>query len=348
MTELNDTIKTSDSTTLADSNVSTAFKLYGWEISKLPPKIIKQDNYPHSPTTPTEGAHGFTNLFTGVIKACVSSGTTDGDVTFIDTTGIVTKSKTPDKTPFWAFEANSTVSYNINTSVSENITLKLDVASQTLPKKPGTANSNFNLWINGKAFSQGTTPDNNPNWHTIEWPIDSGWLQAPPNHLKIEVLGTGIWMKSATFKSKDIPLSASYYWKAILRDEATQNKTPTYSIHIKSGVTSSQHKIDAFAIALGLNPGDNSLDSISTKLSTALTTHHSGVNTISLHKLTDKTTYTLKMKVTPEEKTLTFQVWQLHIIYECNGCTIEQAVPESDAQPYTRTFSTPLHPKKKS
>jgi len=353
MTELNDTMKASATMTLADANVSTPFKLYGWEITEFPPKILKQGGYRSSPTSPTKVAHSSTKLFpTGVIKAGVPFGTTDGGVTFVNMAGDIISGQTPDGVGYWNFPANSTISFNIITPVNETIKLQLDAASATLPNEPGTANSNFNLWINGKAFSQGTTPDTDPNWHPIEWSIDNGWLQAatPANLLKLEVLGTGLLVKSATFTSKDIPISASYYWKSYKPGMALPIKKGIYSVSVISGVTSSKSETKTFAVSLGLEVEDKmqlELDSVSAKLSTTFTTTDSKTHTISLSEQTEES-YSLQIRTTPEDASVTYQAWQLYFSYESNGKTIEQAVPLSDAALSLRTFSTPLHPKKKS
>lgn len=301
--------------------------VYGWQISQFPPAITEAGLYASSPTNPMNVQNSTTGAIPlSVITPNNAAGEWKGDISWNSVPSCTRGDK--DGVPFYRAKGGAQYWVNTVSPIKLDTTLIVDAASIS---HGGVVNTNWDVWINDVPWSMGSKPDNNPAWHKVEFPISSNMLQgANGNVIKIMPTNGGAWVRSIELSGGTVPTSASYFWTCIASGEATPNTPQSVSKSVTQGTTNTDKEIHSFAETMGLTINasgvDEELAGISASLSASFTNTNTESHSVSINK-SNTTAWKTSILTTGDEKSVTYQVWQLSIEYQSNGQVIQEKVP---------------------
>jgi hypothetical protein len=320
-------INTIISSNLDAETTPPSLSVYGWQISQFPPAITAPESYAASPTSPIQVEASTAGAIPlSIVTPNDAPGDWEGDISWNSIPGCTRGDK--DGVPYYLARGGAQYCINTVSPIKLNTSLIIDAASIT---NNGVVNTNWDVWINDQAYSLGSLPDNNPSWHKVVVPITVGMLEGTGGNL-IKILPTngGAWVRSIELNAGTVPTSASYIWTCIASGDATQNTPQSVTKSITEGTTNTDEEIHSFAETIGLTVNakgvEEELAGISGSLSTSFTNSNTESHSVSINK-SSTTSWTTKIKTTGTEKSVTYQIWQLSLVYESSGEIITVKVP---------------------
>lgn len=326
---------------LVNQSTPTPFKVMGWEINHFPPEITKAGGYRSSPTKSHEVDSASTTIFpqaelspespTGV---WLKNGLQLSPGTLIKQT----PGTNPRYKEYWDCSGD-TVSINMQVKGPVNSPVTLAIATQAIDLN-GNTSANYNIWINGQPFSMGTTPNTDPNLQKLTWAVPEGLLNKETNAIALQAVGTGAAIFRVGMWSEEVPLKASFYWKSIAENEVTAVDPQTFTYQVTSGTTNTDTQINSFSTQLGIEISagiQDELLSVSEKLSASFTQTNTNEHSVAITQSTEKS-WSTQFSCPTDKKSLTFQVWQLHMVYEAGDDTIDQHISMGDAPLFIRIY----------
>ncbi len=301
----------------------TPFDVYGWTINQFPPAITEPGGYADQTTPLVTLENSSSNLFPPTAVYPYSPGGV-----FVDdrVAPYGTFHYNFGGAQFWNVTSGNGVWFKLNNPYGVPIKIQLDMAVVGIQ---GQGDIVFDIYLNGARFEKGIKQDHNLNWHAVEFDLDPSWLVTNvPNTLEIRVWGTGAWIRSATFSSNNVPLSASYFWKSMDQGIAYPDAPSHFSKATTKGVDVTDSETTSFAQSLGIEVSTGGigdfLASLNAKLSASFTWTQSQTHTVSIQKATTTTVTRDFLCNEKGEKSQTYQIWQLVFQFDSGGKVLRQ------------------------
>ncbi|KAB8155404.1 hypothetical protein EZY14_005815 [Kordia sp. TARA_039_SRF] len=305
-----------------------SLSVYGWQISQFPPAITAPDMYAQSPTNPINVQNGTAGAIPkSIVTPYDALNSWQGCISWAGIPGCT--SGEAEGVPYFVARGGAQIQLNTVTPIMRNTTLVIDAASIT---NNGVVNTNWDIFVNGDSYSIEQFPDNNPAWHKVEIPIREGMLQATAatNNIIIMPTAGGAWVRSVELKAGTVPTSASYFWTCIASGKATPNTPQEFTKTVTQGTTSTDEEIQSFAATIGVTLKaqgvEEELEGISAELSTSFTDTSTSSHSLAINQ-SNTSSWETTIKTLNNEKSITYQVWQLVMQYESDGKIIQEKVP---------------------
>jgi hypothetical protein len=167
-------------------------------------------------------------------------------------------------------------------------------------------------------------------WFEQRITIPARFLISGANQIVLSPLGGyyGIWLRAVHFASPSVPISISAQWLQICSGELGPDDAFHRSVPLQQGTAMSESQIRAFAQQFDIGVEDSRIDElldfIGSHFASRFFFDEGAKGSTSIGR---QTTVACDVKIGPaREEGLTFQVWQLAIMYEANGCQLVQAL----------------------
>ncbi|WP_420245225.1 hypothetical protein [Roseiterribacter gracilis] len=188
----------------------------------------------------------------------------------------------------------------------------------------------FSITVNGRALKIYYPTE--ASWAAQHVFIPADFLQRGANQIVVTPLGRyyGIWLQSVQFASRSVPISIGVQWLQICAGELDRGEAIDQSVRLTHGTPMTDSQIRAFAKQFDIDVEGSGIESLLAALSTHLAARFSfDERTGGSVPIERDTTAIYALKIARrarDDEPLTFQVWQLALVYEANGCQLVHAL----------------------
>jgi hypothetical protein len=294
----------------------------GWNIITPPPEITGKENYPPSPSplVQLQTANG----------AWIQSQTVTPNNT--QTQNLKVTGGTTTGHNFWATGINNgtyPVNLALATPVVPGLTYQCDVTlTLNMAACVGRFPSHYYVVVNGQQI--GSYSPTNENWHNEQISIPAGVLHNGANqiHISSQDNSSGIWIQSITANSAAINISASSQWQQICAGYLSSGNSFQDTQTVSQGNTTTDSSTmtygQEFGFSVSIGGIEELLFGLGGQLSASFSFQESTEHSVSITK---ESSNSWGPAIGPAPSGgLTFQAWQLCIVYEANGKQIVEAL----------------------
>ncbi len=190
----------------------------------------------------------------------------------------------------------------------------------------GVVPATLTLTVNGNQLPPVT--DSNDNYHAVTFLVPASATISGINNLNLSTTTTILLQSVTASSTPPADLSMSYSWVCVYEGYVPPDGSVSQATSIQSGTTDSESTTIAFAESIGLQVNASEgvpFDDISEQLTLGFTATQSYQSTVTVSESTT-TTETLEVTPAPGTPGVTFQFWQVCIVFETNGLSVNQYV----------------------
>lgn len=302
---------------------------FGFQITQGPPSPSGHNQYAPTPADKISlGTAGSTEVPPQTISFANDSPVNTANLAVLKQSGALNTH--PD---FIAVTDGFELSLQLTVDYPVDIEFTLTLASEI--DNGVTTTLTFLIVVNGYTFVNGD-PDQNDQWHNVNWFIPSTLLNAGANGIDVTIYTDTVsniascWLQSVSVSSQDVgvPIEASYYWREVFSGYAEPPGSEDKAISHQSGTDTSDSSVYSFAEQIGVDiQGQEGVpfEGISEKLSLAFAAARSLTHPITI---SESETDSYSVSITPTDGPVTFQFWQLCFEFDAGGQIINQLIKE--------------------